>query len=222
LATDTARLFGRLRTVGADQERTRIARDLHDRVGQSLAYLAFELDRLVAKSDAAPLRSQLEGLRDDVRRAVTEVRETLYDLHTEVTEQVGLAAVLDDFAQRVQSRSGLAVEVRVEGTGRPPLTQERELLRIAQEALTNVERHADASCVIVSLRIRPEEAFLEVADDGQGFVRGEGGRLDSYGLVGMRERADAIGAALEIVSAPGQGTTIRCRVQQPKHQGTSP
>ena len=222
LAIDNARLFGRLRTVGADQERTRIARDLHDRVGQSLAYLAFELDRLVGKSDAAPLRSELEGLRDDVRRAVGEVRETLYDLRTEVTEQVGLAAVLDDFAQRVQARSGLAVEVRVEGTARPPLTQERELLRIAQEALTNVERHADASSVVVSLRIRPEEAFLEVVDDGQGFVGGDVGGLDSYGLVGMRERADAIGAALEIVSTPGRGTTIRCRVRRPKLEETSP
>ena len=222
LAIDNARLFGRLRTVGADRERTRIARDLHDRVGQSLAYLAFELDRLVGKADAAPLRSELQGLRDDVRRAVTEVRETLYDLRTEVTEQVGLGAVLDDFAQRVQARSGLAVKVRVEGTARLPLTQECELLRIAQEALTNVERHADASSVIVSLRVRPEAAFLEVVDDGQGFVPGDPGRLDSYGLVGMRERADAIGAALEIISAPGRGTTIRCGVQQPKHEGTSP
>jgi len=222
LAIDNARLFGRLRTVGADQERSRIARDLHDRVGQSLAYLAFELDRLVGKSDASPLQSELEGLRDDVRRAVTEVRETLYDLRTEVTEQVGLASVLNDFAQRVHYRSGLAVQVRVEGSARPPLTQEREMLRIAQEALTNVERHADASSVIVTLRICPEEAILEVVDDGQGFVRGDPGRLDSYGLVGMRERADAIGAALEIVSAPGLGTTIRCRVQQPKLEGTCP
>ena len=221
LAIDNARLFRRLRTVGADQERTRIARDLHDRIGQSLAYLAFELDRLVGKADAAPLKGDLENLRDDVRRAVSEVRETLYDLRTDVSEQVGLPVVLDDFVQRVQSRSGLALKLRIDGDSRLPLTHERELLRIAQEAVTNVERHAFASSVIVSLRLRPDVAMLEVADDGRGFVKGDAGRLDSYGLIGMRERADAIGAALEIDTAPGRGTTIRCCLEQPDHEGTS-
>ena len=221
LAIDNARLFRRLRTVGADQERTRIARDLHDRIGQSLVYLAFELDRLVDKTDDTTLKGELEGLRDDVRRAVSEVRETLYDLRTEVSEQVGLPEVLDDFLQRVQSRSGLAVKLRVDGDGRLPLTHERELLRIAQEAVTNVERHAEASSVVVALRLRPEVAQLEVADDGRGFAKGAAGRLDSYGLVGMRERADAIGAALEIDTAPGRGTTIRCCLEQPNHEGTS-
>ena len=220
LAIDNARLFRRLRTMGADQERTRIARDLHDRVGQSLAYLAFELDRLVGKADASPVKQQLEGLRDDVRQAVSEVRETLYDLRTEVSEQVGLPVVLEDFVQRVQSRSGLAVKLRLDGNQRLPLTHERELLRIAQEAVTNVERHAGATSVIISLRLRPEETVLEVVDDGQGFVKANAGRPDSYGLVGMRERADAIGAALEIDTAPGRGTTIRCRLRQPDHEGT--
>ncbi|MEO5678351.1 MAG: GAF domain-containing sensor histidine kinase [Acidimicrobiales bacterium] len=220
LAIDNARLFRRLRTVGADQERTRIARDLHDRVGQSLAYLAFELDRLVGKVEAEPLKAELQGLRDDVRQAVSEVRETLYDLRTEVSEKVGLPEVLDDFVQRVRTRSGLAIKLRVDGATRLPLTQERELLRIAQEAVTNVERHAEASSVIVSLRLRPEEALLEVVDDGRGFVKGSSGRLDSYGLVGMRERADAIGAALDIDTAPGRGTTIRCSLLQPEHEGT--
>ena len=221
LAIDNARLFRRLRTVGADRERTRIARDLHDRVGQSLAYLAFELDRLVGKADASPIKTDLEGLRDDVRDAVSEVRETLYDLRTEVSEQVGLPVVLDDFVQRVQSRAGLAVKLRLEGEGRLPLAQERELLRIAQEALTNVERHAGATAVIVSLCLLPGEALLEVADDGRGFAQGNAGRPDSYGLVGMRERADAIGAELEIDTAPGRGTTIRCRVRQTDHEGLS-
>jgi len=219
LAIDNARLFRRLRTVGADQERTRIARDLHDRVGQSLAYLAFELDRLVSLAHAAPLKAELGGLRDDVRRAVSEVRETLYDLRAEVSEQVGLAAVLDDFVRRVQSRSGLLVDLQIDGHARLPLAHERELLRIAQEAVTNVELHADASSVIVSLRLRTDSAFLEVIDDGSGFTKGDAGRIDSYGLVGMRERADAIGAALEIQTAPGRGTTIRCCLQEPDREG---
>jgi len=219
LAIDNARLFRRLRTVGADQERMRIARDLHDRIGQSLAYLAFELDRLAAQAQAAPLEAELRDLRDDVRGAVSEVRETLYDLRAEVSEQVGLAAVIDEFVQRVGSRSGLIIDLRIDGSARLSLTQERELLRIAQEAVTNVERHAEASSVRVTLRLRPGSALLEVADDGNGFAKSGPERLDAYGLVGMRERADAIGAQLEIDTAPGHGTTIRCYLQQPDREG---
>ena len=99
LAIDNARWFSRLRTVGADEERTRIARDLHDRIGQSLAYLAFELDRIVRKDGEGqpPSATTWSGLRNDVRGVVREVRDTLYDLRTDVTDQRSLSAVLDEF-----------------------------------------------------------------------------------------------------------------------------
>ena len=211
LAIDNARWFGRLRTVGADEERTRIARDLHDRIGQSLAYLAFELDRIVRNGASGQDNTvALDNLRTDVRGVIREVRDTLYDLRTDVTESQSLSSTLDAFLQRVRDRSGLEVRLRAQETGRLPLLQERELWRIAQEAVTNVERHARATQFTISWRCNGTTGRLEVADDGIGFPVGRAGRLDSYGLLGMRERAAAIGATLTIDSEPGRGTRVRC------------
>ncbi len=211
LAIDNARWFGRLRTVGADEERTRIARDLHDRIGQSLAYLAFELDRIV-KSGAGgrDTTSALDNLRTDVRGVIGEVRDTLYDLRTDVTESQSLSTTLEAFLDRVRERSGLSGHLRAQETGRLPILQERELWRIAQEAVTNVERHAKATQVTITWRCDGTEARLEIADDGIGFPVGKAGRLDSYGILGMRERAASIGATLVFDSEPGRGTRVRC------------
>jgi signal transduction histidine kinase len=88
------------------------------------------------------------------------------------------------------------------------------LWRIAQEAITNVERHAGATSVSVQWTCDEERALLVVADDGRGFPPGKAGRMDSYGIIGMRERADAIGALLEFESAEQRGTTVRCRLER--------
>jgi signal transduction histidine kinase len=211
LAIDNARWFARLRTVGADEERTRIARDLHDRIGQSLAYLAFELDRIVRNDASGGDNTEaLDNLRTDVRGVIREVRDTLYDLRTDVTESQSLSSTLDSFLTRVRSRSGLEVLLRAQENGRLPLLQERELWRIAQEAVTNVERHARATQVTISWRCDGTSGRMEIADDGVGFPVGAAGRLDSYGLLGMRERAASIGATLSIDSEPGRGTRVRC------------
>lgn len=210
LAIDNARWFARLRTVGADEERTRIARDLHDRIGQSLAYLAFELDRIVATAERGePLGSSLEQLRDDVRGVIREVRDTLYDLRTDVSDSQDLPSVLEAFIARVQERSDLSIELVCDRSERLPLLQEREMWRIAQEAITNVERHARARRVRVVWRCNGDSATLDITDDGQGFPIGRAGRLDSYGILGMRERASSIGATLEIASEPDKGTRVR-------------
>ena len=211
LAIDNARWFGRLRTVGADEERTRIARDLHDRIGQSLAYLAFELDRIVRTgASGSDTTAALDNLRTDVRGVIGEVRDTLYDLRTDVTESQSLSTTLEAFLERVKDRSGLIGHLRAQETGRLPILQERELWRIAQEAVTNVERHAKATQVTISWRCNGTDARLEIADDGIGFPVGSAGRLDSYGLLGMRERAASIGATLLLESEPGKGTRVRC------------
>ena len=212
LAIDNARWFGRLRTVGADEERTRIARDLHDRIGQSLAYLAFELDRIVKNgSGGSPqTTAALDQLRGDVRGVIREVRDTLYDLRTDVTEAQGLTSTLEAFLDRVRERSGLEVHLRSQETGRLAILQEREIWRIAQEAVTNIERHAQATQVTISWRCDGRQGVLEVADDGVGFPVGTAGRLDSYGILGMRERAASIGATLVVDSGVGRGTRVRC------------
>ena len=214
LAIDNARWFARLRTVGADEERTRIARDLHDRIGQSLAYLAFELDRIVRKDERGDaVADDLREIREDVRGVVREVRDTLYDLRTDVSEHRTVGDVLTEFATRIEERSGIAVNVRIEETDRLPQLQERELWRIAQEAMVNAERHSKAKQISVRWISDGTTAMAEIADDGTGMPAGRAGRLDSYGLLGMRERAASIGATLSVDSTPSRGVTVRVVIE---------
>lgn len=209
LAIDNARWFSRLRTIGAEEERLRLARDLHDQVGQSVAFLAFELDRIAEKAKESSVHDDLETLRRDARKVVTDVRNALYDLRTEVTEASDLPATITEFLERVASRSGLHVNTDFRVESRPPLTKEQELWRIAREAIVNVERHANATTVTVRYAVNRAGVTLEVEDDGSGFTP-TAGRPDSFGIVGMRERADAIGATLAVTANPGTGSTVRC------------
>lgn len=211
LAVDNARWFGRLRTMGAEEERSRIARDLHDRIGQSMAFLAFETDRLIKQhGQGKDIGAALDQLQHDVREVIREIRDTLSDLRTDVSDQKGLEETITDFAARVAERSGLRIEVEIDSPDRLPIMKERELWRIAQEAIVNVERHADATNATVRWISDGEHGVLEINDDGRGFTIGESGRIDSYGLVGMRERAASIGASFEVSSSTGGGTSIRC------------
>jgi signal transduction histidine kinase len=210
LALDNARWFSRLRTVGADEERTRIARDLHDRVGQSLAFVSFELDRISRLATGQPVEPELRQLREDVRKVVTEVRDTLYDLRTDVSDRRDLVATIAEFVDRAQDRTTVDLRFDFVADRRLPRRQERELWRIAQEAITNALRHAEATTVKVRWRCDPHHAVLEVVDDGKGLPPG-GPRPDAFGLLGMRERAAAIGARLDVVSPPG--TTVRCELE---------
>jgi signal transduction histidine kinase len=213
LAIDNARWFARLRTVGADEERTRIARDLHDRVGSSLAYLGFELDRLCRMvAQGSDVAQELHSLRQDVRKVVSEVRETLYDLRTDVSDAQDLISTVEAFLARVRDRTGVQVVLRHSASRRLPLPQEREMWRIAQEAVTNAERHAHPHTISVAWQCDEQGALLEVADDGTGLRPRSAPRMDSYGMLGMRERADSIGASLDVQSTPGKGTTVRCQL----------
>src|SRR5690606_22061873 len=119
-----------------------------------------------------------------------------------------LPTILEGFLDRVRERSGIQVGLRSQETGRLPILQEREMWRIAQEAITNVERHAQANHLTITWRCDGSRATLEVADDGVGFPPGNAGRLDSYGIIGMRERAASIGATLDVYSRPGKGTRV--------------
>lgn len=215
LAVDNARWFSRLRAIGADQERGRIARDMHDRVGQSLAGVGFSLDRLHNQVGDEDLKAQVDQARSMVRSALGEVRDTLADLRTDVSDDRGVAGTLGAFLDRVSERSALTVTLQAHESRRLPLLQERELWRVAQEAVTNAERHAGARHLSVVWDCDGRQARLAIADDGQGFVPGQSGRPDSYGLTGMRERADGIGARLQIESTPGGGTMVRCSLGSP-------
>ena len=210
---DNARWFNRIRTVAADEERIRIARDLHDRVGQSLAYIGFELDRIVNSTDDPNLTSQVKRLRKDVSGVVSEVRETLYDIRTDVTSESGFIPTTLAFLERVERRTGLSISFSHDQTVPLSTRQEREFFHIAQEAIVNAERHAVASNVKVTWTCSRDKVLLEVSDDGKGFSK-EAGRADSYGIRGMYERATAVGAQIEILGKPGQGTVLRCRMER--------
>lgn len=214
IAIDNARWFTRIGTLAAEQERSRIARDLHDRVGQSLALVGFELDR-AAKRDVDPnVTRQLLDLRENVRAVVTELRETLYDLRTDVSDERDLSIAMKDFLDRVAQRSGLATTFEHHVTRRLPVNAEREVWRIAQEAVFNAERHAAATTVKVTWTCEEEAAELTVSDDGQGMPASGAGRPGGYGLLGMQERANAIGATLTFGTTPGGGTSVHLTLRR--------
>jgi signal transduction histidine kinase len=215
VALDNARWFARIRSIGADEERSRIARNLHDQIGQALAALGFGLDHAKHTAerggDVVPV---IDELRTELRGAVREVREALYDLRTEVTESHDLAATLTLFLDRVRARAGIEVDFDSTVEAQVPLPVQRELWWLAREAVVNTERHAKAAHLQVTWMVRPGRAELAIVDDGVGFERGAG-RADSYGIIGMRERASSVGATFDIHSATGQGTTVRVVVGPP-------
>ncbi|HEV3364227.1 MAG TPA: GAF domain-containing sensor histidine kinase [Acidimicrobiia bacterium] len=212
LAIDNGLWFDRLRTLGAEGERDRLARDLHDRFAQGLAYVNLELDRLsrhpAPGTELAELRQQVTGLLGDVR-------ETLRQLRSRVTPTAGLADLLALDLPRFADRTGIDTRFTAgQGSPRLPLAVEQELWRISQEALDNVARHAKATELEVTWNCDGRYGRLVVADDGAGFDPAGLSTAASApsGMTAMRERANAIGARLHVDSHPGGGTWIRVEV----------
>jgi len=207
ITVDNATSFQRLRTLGADEERSRIARDLHDRLGQWLAYISLELERIIGAPEAPT--DELEKLHDDVQTAIGELRETLRQLRIGVTAERSFASVATELVERFNKRRG-ATATFVAHTGERLAPRiENECMRILQESLSNVVKHAGARQVHIDWDVRDGVGVLTVRDDGRGFETGRSVRDSAYGLVGMRERAALIGARIEILSRPGQGTVVR-------------
>ena len=207
LTVDNARSFRRLRTLGADEERSRIARDLHDRLGQWLSYISFELERIISTSEEGS--PELDQLYTDVQTAIDELRETLRQLRSGVTEERRLSQVAGDLIERFNSRGTTVATLHVTAPdAHLPVRVENELLRVLQESLSNVAKHARADRVDVTWDVADGVGRLTIADDGRGFDASRGVRDSAYGLVGMRERADVVGARISIDSSPGEGTTV--------------
>jgi signal transduction histidine kinase len=213
LAVDNARWLERIHTLGMEQERSRLARELHDHIGQSVVHLGFELDRLVQLNHGQPVEQELLVLRGDLRDLVEELRDMLVDLRCDVSESQGVDGVLESFLDRVNKRNRVAVTLVADAEARMPIPVEREFWRVAREAVMNAERHGRASRVSVLWQCNTDGALLEVADDGIGLSAGKAVGASGYGLLGMRERADAVGAQLEITSGPGKGTVVRMRMR---------
>jgi two-component system sensor histidine kinase UhpB len=192
-----------------EEERARVARDLHDEVNQSLTGL---LLRLEAVREAAPpeLEPELAATRSLANQAMQELLSLARQLRPTALDDLGLAAAIAGQLEQVE-RSGLAVELRTEGD-LSDLDDDVQLVtyRVAQEALTNAARHSKAQRIAVSLRRSGDGVDLEISDDGRGFAFEQAER--GLGIGGMRERALLIGAELTIESRPGDGTTVRLSV----------
>lgn len=215
LTVSNARAFKQLRSLAAAEERTRIARDLHDRLGQYLTYIGLELERI--NSEQAEPSMDLKQLHEDTQGAIGELRDTLIELRASVTNDRPLSTLLKEVVERFERRSEIDVTLVVPPSrfDRLSAVVENELLRIAQEALTNVEKHAGASHAHIGWSVEAGRGVLVIQDNGRGFDPSKGIRGTAYGLVGMRERAAAVGAILEVTSEPDQGTVITVLTSQP-------
>ena len=199
---------GRRVLAAQEAERLGIARDLHDEVGQVLTGVLLQLDSIAG---AAPdYREDLDEAKSAVRRALDEVRRISSELRPEMLEHLGLVSALTELTTTFGRLSGIRVERRFEHQ-LPALEPDKELAlyRIAQESLTNVARHAQATHVTVALERGGDSVVLRVADDGRGF---EGTPQEHGGLRSMRERALLIDGALAIRTAPGGGIEVRLEV----------
>jgi len=205
LTLANARSFNQLRSLAADEERTKIARDLHDRLGQYLTYIALELERINTETPSTAIKE----LHEDVQGAIGEFRDTLLELRVAVSADRPLSVVLGEVVERFARRSEIEINLEVSDPAEHlPARIETEFLRIAQEALTNISKHAQATRVDLRWTVDGVGGLLVIEDDGRGFEPSQGIRGNAYGLVGMRERAASIGAMLHIASEPGQGTVV--------------
>jgi two-component system sensor histidine kinase UhpB len=187
-------------------ERLRIARELHDEIGQRLTALLLRLTsaRRLAGPELEPIVAEAYGL---ARGSLDDVRRVARELRPEALDDLGLPSALAALAERLSRQSELRVEPQVQPV-LPPLTAEEELVvyRVAQEALTNVLRHAGCDRADLTLRVIADALVLDVGDEGRGF---DPGTVTANGLLGMRERALIVGAHLDIRSRPGHGTLVR-------------
>jgi two-component system sensor histidine kinase UhpB len=191
-------------------ERRRIARELHDEVGQTLTGVMLQVEGLAPAIPDA-LRDQLEELRETARQGTEDVRRIARRLRPEALEDLGLQSALVALATAFAEQAHIRVSRHLEPP-RLPLSEEQELViyRVAQEALTNVARHAEARHVDLRLERAGDRVVLTVRDDGRGLP--PGAQTSSHGIRGMRERAMLIGAELAIEPGPDRGTEVRLSI----------
>jgi two-component system, NarL family, sensor histidine kinase UhpB len=190
-------------------ERSRIARELHDDVGQTLTGVMLQVEGLSAKIPGH-LREQLDELRETARSGTEDVRRIARQLRPEALEDLGLQSALAALATAFGDQAGITVQRELEPSLQLSEEQELVVYRVAQEALTNVARHAGATRVDLRLDHSVEHAMLTVRDDGRGIH--PGALPSSRGIRGMRERAMLIGAQIEVTSKPGRGTVIKLSI----------
>jgi signal transduction histidine kinase len=223
--TGATRAFAARQLAASEEERSRVARELHDDVSQQIAVLSQRLealqDRMRAQDTDERLVDSADSVGDGLRDLAGTVRRLAHQMHPSMLEHLGLGAALHTLAHDVAGETGLDLQVHLaEGTEELPGPLSLTLYRICQEALRNVQKHADATRSLVLLWRREQDIFLEVSDDGRGFHHDRSGSAAGLGLVSMRERIRLVGGDLDVLSEPGGGTIITARA--PLGQARSP
>ena len=222
---ETERRESARRALAAQEsERARIARDLHDDVGQTFTAAMLDVQQLADASPGA-IRETADRVSHEMRSGLDELRQVVRGLRPEALDDLGLVSALTVLTRDLQRRTGLQITREIDA-GLPDLSAEEEVVvyRIAQEALTNVARHANATAATLALRDGPGGLTLTVADDGVGVAGaqpdGMGARelRDGSGIRGMRERALLIGARCDVRQLGGRGTEVRLTV--PRRAGS--
>jgi signal transduction histidine kinase len=220
------RHLGRQVLTAQEEERQRISRELHDEAGQSLTSLKISLDLISATlpDELATLKQNLAEISELADHTMSNLRLLAHNLRPPGLDAFGLDAALAGLCQDFSTRTQLRVNYRNADVPDLPQLTALSLYRFAQEALTNVAKHAEAQCIEVILQADAEEVRLSVKDDGRGFDLPTGREASAkgagIGLLGLRERLETIGGSLEIQSVPGQGTMLVARV--PLEGETSP
>lgn len=197
-----------------EQERRRIARELHDQVGQNLTALGISLSILrtqMPASCAEPAAARIDDIQKLLENTTAHVRDLMIELRPPLLDDYGLAAAVEWYAKGFGARANLSVEVTApRGQRQLDPVKEITLFRILQEALTNVAKHASASCVQVRLEVESTMVRMTVRDNGRGFDPGVQGpaQRPTWGLLNMAERARMIGGTCRVESAPGKGTQV--------------
>lgn len=192
-----------------ENERQRIARELHDEIGQTLTVALLTLKRAVDRAPAE-IRGELELTQETVRASLDEVRDIARRLRPDALEDLGLQSAINALCSDFAQATGLPVVKHVAlPTARLAPDVELVCYRVAQESLTNIARHAEAGKVWVDLHVAGDQVTLRIADDGKG---GAGAAGEGAGISGMRERALLVDAVLAIASPPGEGTEVRLTI----------
>ena len=231
IAIENARLYDDLRhdeevhrqllqkvITAQEDERRRVAMELHDGVIQNLVSATFRLQLCSAslESDPEQARRALLESHQIIDAGIVEMRRIISGLRPSILDDLGLIAALQKFIMRIQEEAPFDLHIELEELGIPPLTTEAEtaLFRISQEALNNVVKHSRCRRARVTIKVENGELLLRVEDDGVGFEPpGVQRRMArSYGLVGMRERAESLGGTMAVDSAPGEGTSVEVRL----------
>jgi signal transduction histidine kinase len=221
LRLETALLFDDVRSIATTEERQRLAREIHDGVAQELVMVGYGIDNALAQLPPGADGSEqaLRTLREEVTRVITELRLSLFELRSDVDRHGGLGTAIADYARTVGAAGGMRVHLSLDEAGaRLPAAVEGELLRIAQEAVTNARKHSRAENLWVTCEVDPPFARVEVSDDGAGMPSRT--RDGSYGMSIMAERASRVRATLEIAAREPNGTTVSV-VLASRHGGGS-